>query len=455
MKTPNRIILLLTGLFFLMLLGFGGFVYFFINNYRYTDFYKRLEIRAITMAKLELEKDEDLDVVKEIRQDFLEHLPNEKIIVIDLDDRDEAEMVRLKYNIPDDFIEEVKQKDRAFYKKQNTFYSGIHYVQSNKNHVVIVSAENYASQNQLIKLRNLLFISLIISVLFIAFIEFYFSKMVMKPLQRIIDGVKKIGTESLNYRIEESKHNDDMRSLTNTFNDMLNRLETSFESQNNFISNASHELNTPLTSIIGEAEVTLSKPRTAEVYTQSLQTILEEAEKLNRKTHALLLLAQTGYNGMIDQNSILRMDELVIEVKATVTKLYPESVIHLDFNLLPENPDNLKVKGNEQLLYLAISNVVMNACKYSGNKQVDVVLGASYENVILVVKDQGIGIPEQDQPYIFDPFYRASNTMDYSGYGIGLPITRNIVKLHRGRLIISSKENEGTTVEISLPINSN
>ena len=233
---------------------------------------------------------------------------------------------------------------------------------------------------------------------------------------------------------------------------MLNRLETSFETQKNFISNASHELNTPLTSIIGEADVTLAKERSKEEYILSLKNILEEAGKLDKKNKALLFLAQTGYDGKAQTFTSLRIDELVIDVKETVEKIYPEALIHLDFDLLPENPDKLSINGNAQLLHLAISNVVMNACKYSKNRKVNFALSASEENVIIVVRDKGIGIPENDLPYIFDPFFRGSNTENFYGYGIGLPLTRNVIKMHNGSIIAHSSKTEGTVMEIKIPI---
>ena len=268
----------------------------------------------------------------------------------------------------------------------------------------------------------------------------------------IIGDMKKISTENLNFRLKEPQDNEELRSLTSTFNNMLNRLETSFETQKNFISNASHELNTPLTSIIGEADVTLAKERSKEEYIISLKNILEDAGKLDKKTKALLFLAQTGYDGKAQTFISLRIDELVIDVKETVEKIYPEAVIHLDFDSLPENPDKLTVNGNTQLLHLAISNVVMNACKYSKNRKVNFALAASDKNVIITVKDKGIGIPENELPYIFDPFFRGSNTENFHGYGIGLPLTRNVIKMHNGSVIATSSKAEGTIMEIKIPI---
>jgi signal transduction histidine kinase len=402
------------------------------------------------MAKIELEDDQDINVVKEIRQDFLEELPNEKITIIDLQQFDIHSKSNL--SIPVSFLEEIENLKRAYYKNKNTFYSGIKYHNRGKDYLVIVSATNYYNTHHIVYLRNLLFIASLISILIIIFIAWFFSRRVLRPLQMIIGDMKKISTENLNFRLKEPQDNEELRSLTSTFNNMLNRLETSFETQKNFISNASHELNTPLTSIIGEADVTLAKERSKEEYILSLKNILEDAGKLDKKTKALLFLAQTGYDGKAQTFISLRIDELVIDVKETVEKIYPEAVIHLDFDSLPENPDKLTVNGNTQLLHLAISNVVMNACKYSKNRKVNFALAASDKNVIITVKDKGIGIPENELPYIFDPFFRGSNTENFHGYGIGLPLTRNVIKMHNGSVIATSSKAEGTIMEIKIPI---
>ena len=452
MKTQNKIILFLTSIFLAYILVFSGFIFFSISDYSYTDFYKRLEIRAITMAKIELEDDQDINAVKEIRQDFLEELPNEKITIIDLQRFDIYSKSNLA--IPASFLQNIENLKRAYYKENNTFYSGIKYHNRGKDYLVIVSAENYYNTHHIVYLRNLLLIASLISILIIVFIAWFFSRRVVMPLKIIIGDMKKISTENLNFRLKEPEDNEELRSLTATFNNMLNRLETSFETQKNFISNASHELNTPLTSIIGEADVTLAKERSKEEYILSLKNILEEAGKLDKKTKALLFLAQTGYDGKAQTFNSLRIDELIIDVKETVEKIYPEALIHLDFDLLPENPDKLTVNGNAQLLHLAISNVVMNACKYSKNQKVNFALSASDKNVIIIVKDNGIGIPENDLPYIFDPFFRGSNTENFHGYGIGLPLTRNVLKMHNGNVIANSSKSKGTVLEITIPISS-
>ncbi|MEA1785686.1 HAMP domain-containing sensor histidine kinase [Arenibacter sp. GZD96] len=452
MKTRTRIVLYLASIFIFYTLLFSGVIYYSISRYSYTDFYKRLELRAITAAKIELEGPEtDALTIKEFRTGYLEELPSEKSFIFDTATSNlENEAQRMGVSVA--FLKEIRNKELATTKVNNTFYAGVIYRIAQKEYISVVSAENYYSTHHNAFLLNLLTISIVVAIITILGTAFWFSKRILRPLKEITRSVNNISSENMHLRLHVTEKNDELGQLARTFNNMLSRLETAFETQKNFISNASHELNTPLTSIIGEADVTLSKLRKPEEYVEALQTILEEAEKLDKKTKALLFLAQTGYDGKVQKFDKVRIDQLLLDVKDTVIKIRPQSQITLDFSLLPESPTKLKVKGNEQLLHLALSNVIMNACKYSNHQEVRVSLGATQKEVVVVVTDIGIGIPENEIQYIYDPFFRASNTNNFDGYGIGLPLTKNVIKIHEGEIIVTSKQDKGTSVKIKIPL---
>jgi len=146
------------------------------------------------------------------------------------------------------------------------------------------------------------------------------------------------------------------------------------------------------------------------------------------------------------------VDELVHNSLQVVWNVYPKCPVKLDLSLRPEVSRELNIRGNTQLFELALSNVLLNACKYSGEKPVTFAVAASKTHVIFIVSDQGIGIPSSDLKHIFDPFFRASNVKNTRGYGIGLPLARNIVNLYKGSIEIHSKENIGTEVIIKFPL---
>ncbi len=449
MNTQFKIALYLIFTNIMVVFLLGGSIYYFLYTYSYADFYKRLETRATISAKYNFDKDDiNAKSYQNIRQEHLEKLTEEREIIFEI--KSEADLGRQAKQayLPTDFLRKIVQNGRANLQINDIFYAGIRY----DKQIVIVSAKNYYASHHLIFLRNIILVSVVLVISIIVYLSFFFSKHIFDPIKVITQKVKQISTDNIHLRIDEKEKDDEINQLITTFNDLLNRLETAFETQKNFISNASHEFGTPLTSIMGEAEVMLMKERTPEEYQQTLKNILGQAERLNQITQTLLLLAQTGYSNKKVVFEILRTDELLWNVKEMMDKLNPKNNIIIDYSLLPENPLKLKVMGNKQLLYLAFTNILSNSCKYSNNHPVQVIIASNDKEVILVFKDRGIGIPESEIAFIYDPFFRASNTRHIEGYGIGLPLTRNIIKIHNGQLLVSSVENEGTTVQIKLPL---
>ena len=453
MKTQLKIALFLISNNIVMLLLFGGSIYYFSQNYSYADFYKRLETRATIAAKYNFDADKiTAESFKTIREEHLERLTEEKENLYRIEQNTDLRALSKKSSLPLSFINAILSNGKAMLQIEDTFYTGIRYRSNAKLYIVIISAKNYYASHHLLFMRNIIFTAVVLIILITTYLSFFFSKHIFAPIRNITDRVKQISTENIHLRIEERKNDNEISHLISTFNDLLNRLETAFETQKNFISNASHEFGTPLTSIMGEAEVMLMKERSSEEYQQSLTSILGQAERLNQITQTLLYLAQTGYTNKRVHFEILRADELIWQTKEMVDKLNPKNNIRVNFSLLPENPKKLKILGNKQLLYLAFTNILTNACKYSNNKPVQVTIASGNDQLFLIFQDQGIGIPPSEIQFIYDPFFRASNTRNIEGYGIGLPLTRNIVKIHNGQISVSSVVNEGTTVQIKLPL---
>ncbi|MCP9745668.1 HAMP domain-containing sensor histidine kinase [Lacihabitans sp. CS3-21] len=452
MKTQNKIILLLSSILLSFILVFGGFIYYTFTQYSYQDFHERLHIRAVTTAKIQLEYHREGSYLKSFKAEYLEKLANEKDYIFALDTLKDFSALSKSLNVSSTFLNDAIKLKESYFNKNGVFFTGISYTVEGKNYLVIVSAENYYNTHHVVFLRQLLFGAFIISLLLIFFVSYWFSLKITKPLKEIMGDINKIGTDNLYLRLEGNNQNHELGSLILTFNQMLDRLETSFEAQNNFVSNASHELRTPLTTIIAEADLSLSRKRDTKHYEDSLKVILTEAEKLNTKTQALLFLAQTGFKGKELHFETVRIDELLLECKSTIDKIHPNNYVALNFSSLPENPESLLITANPQLLLLAISNIISNGIKYSNNQPVTVKVESVDETIKLTVSDLGIGIPNKELPYIYDPFFRASNTSNFEGYGIGLPLARNIIRIHKGELHVFSNIPMGVIVEIRIPL---
>lgn len=429
-------------------------VYYFASRFTFNDFLKRLELRAKIAARIHLETDEtSTSAFSELRKEYLSALPREKVYVLEYD----SAARKLKHDsdlqLPHTFYQSiVLQNGRtAFTARKQVQYAGIlHRDGQGSLYLVISSAVNEYGSKVLENLEEVLIITFIMGVIAVFTVGMFFSRRIFAPVRAINHQVKDISAHNLHLRLPDRQGSDEIAELAQTFNNMLDRLEASFETQNNFVSNASHELRTPLTTIIGEAEIALSKARTEDQYKQSLQVILKEAARLQHLTASLLKLAQSGFDGQKQEWGILRMDELLLNVKRTVDEIEPNNRVKISLHL-PDEERLVSVRGNDHLLHLALTNIVLNACKYSDNKSVLLSLVASDNKIVIAVVDEGIGIPAGEVKYIFDPFFRASNTNHYEGYGIGLPLTHTIIRLHKGEIRIQSQVGKGTTVVVTLP----
>ena len=451
-QTKTMLILMMA--FSVIILLFSGLVYFSIVNFSHQRFYELLKIRTATLVQIEKSK-EKIDIPSDhiLKTTSNDDLPMEKDYVFKVPGDSNFYSVSKEIDIPASFFQNIIKNGEANYNDKEFYYIGQSFKSADdKEYIAIASAKNHYIVYYLGFLKRTLVTCMILSLFFSMIFSFYLSKTLFKPILKITHKVKEISSENLHLRLEPQPDNKELNELIETFNGMLTRIETSFETQNHLIGNVSHELRTPLTSIMGEADVALSIRRTEEHYQETLQIILSEAEKLDKKIKALLMIAQTGFDGKIQKMDKIRMDQLLWDVIETATRINSKNNIFMDISMLPENPKKLKVQGNEQLLHLAMANIINNACKYSNFQQVTVSLGATDTHVYIIIKDKGIGIPASEFDKIYDPFFRASNTKNYEGYGIGLPLARNIIKIHNGELIIDSKENIGTTVQISFPI---
>jgi len=286
-------------------------------------------------------------------------------------------------------------------------------------------------------------------------IGYFFSKILLNPIKKIADEVNDISAQNLEHRIKSGNVKDEWNYLIETLNELINRLQQSFEMQRRFISSASHELSTPLTSISSQLEVSLQRNREAKEYQGVMQSVYQDVQNLSKLTQTLLEFATlSGIKGGIEINSV-RIDEILMQLPREITKINKKYSVKLEFEQLPENEERLLVFGNAELLFTAIKNVVSNACKYSANHLAKIKLTVETKEISISIEDNGKGISENDLKNIFQPFYRTEDSKSITGFGVGLPLVYRIINLHKGQIKVSSTVGKGTTVSIQLPIAEN
>ncbi|MCF0057050.1 sensor histidine kinase [Dyadobacter sp. CY356] len=452
MKIQNRIVLIFTVLTAGIILSLSIFLYIFTSGSIAASFYHRLEVRAKIVGHAALQKNKShTSIYYDIKENHLGDLPFEQHHIIWKEDLKKADSLRKKLPMPQTFYDAIIRKQPARFFKGDTSYVGMNITQSGENIIVLSSAVDLYGLEEMENLKNLLTTGFLISLLFVFTFGKLFSIQIFSPIRRIIRNVKGISAHNLNQRLAVDSNKDEISDLAATFNDMLDRLEITFDIQNNFVSNASHEFKTPLTIISGESQLNLFDSGISEPVRESFKTIFRESEKMEHLTDSMLSLAQTGFDGKKEKWEAIRVDELMFAVKETSDKIMPGNSVEINLDELPENEQKLIISGNETLLKAAFSNIVLNSCKYSDNKPVLIKISADEKYVIVEITDQGIGIPDREMSQIFVPFFRASNTGKYKGYGIGLPLANNIIKLHQGNIVVDSEVGVGTRFIIYLP----
>ncbi|MBY0540811.1 MAG: HAMP domain-containing histidine kinase [Campylobacterales bacterium] len=268
------------------------------------------------------------------------------------------------------------------------------------------------------------------------------------PIENILFELKQINANDLSARVKTTKNQDEINQLIHEVNNLLSRLESSFERISQFSSDASHELKTPLTIIRGEIEVTLRKERTLNEYKNALNNSLNELTLIEQTINDLLFLAKNEKDLIIEDQETFYFDELIDE---SINEVKSFAKLHqVEINFILE--DSIEFRGFPNLLKIALKNALKNAIQFSHkNSQIIVKSYKNGDSFNISIQDFGIGIPLGEQEKIFEKFYRTdkSRNKNSGGTGLGMSILKKIIAIHKGIITIKSKENIGTTIILS------
>ena len=275
------------------------------------------------------------------------------------------------------------------------------------------------------------------------------SKKMLLPIKHMTKTTKAISINALETRLNVSNSYDELKDLAETFNDMLDRIQSSYEIQNQFVSDASHELRTPIAVIKGYAGMLHRWGKDdKEVLEESITAIKGESENMQQLVEKLLFLARSDNNTQKMEVEQFYINEVVEEI-IKETKL-----IDLDHEISTNINESVAIYADRKFLKQALRIFIDNSIKYTP-KGGTIKLNSYVKknNLVLEIVDNGIGIPKDDLPYIFNRFYRCdkSRTKESGGSGLGLSIAKWIIGKHNGSIVVESKPKMGTTIMVSLP----
>lgn len=448
MKIRTRLSIAFSSIASAMFIAFAVIVFFFSKYHRSEDFQERLSKRVEITEKIFLEKESFSPTeLAKINDQFLHTLPDETEEVVEYV---QGEKPEFKYKYPEEFISTFSTPGAFNYEDSKREGRAKLFNVKGKDYLIIVTATDIVGYDEIGFLKQVLLILVLAAIPFIFLGSFILTKRELSPLFKKIQSANTISASNLDQRLSVYNPNDEIGQMAIAFNSLLERLENSFDAQKSFIRNASHEIKNPLTAIMGETEVTLSKKRTPEEYEHTLKVVLSEVEGLDATVNNLLQLSKVITSEENVKQESICLNEFLMEVKVGYDFLNSKNEILID---IEESAEGLKIRGNKSLLKTALLNVLDNACKFSNNGLVLIKLKGVGGMLRLSIEDKGIGIKSEELDKVLTPFYRGYNTLQIKGSGIGLSLTSRIIELHQGIFTIESQENVGTKVLVQLPIN--
>lgn len=309
------------------------------------------------------------------------------------------------------------------------------------------------SQQEAITILNNLFIILLLSYPITLILLFIIARIItarsIKPILNIIETTGKISQEDLNFRIELPKKKDELQLLSQTINELLDRIQNAVEREKQLTSDASHELRTPLAVIKGTLEVLIRKPRNQTEYLEKIDFCIKEVDRLNNLVSELLLLARFENQKQNIQREDISLNAIILDELSRYSDKIKNKQIVVKHNFTKD----YIIKSDQYLISIIFGNLISNALKYSNqNGEISINLHNEYSLVIVSIIDNGIGIKKDNIDKVFDPFFRSfpNNHPEIKGTGLGLSIVKRVCTLLDINVIIESEENNGTKVILKI-----
>lgn len=392
MKTGNKIALFYTTITIGIIAVVTVVFYFVATSYISRLYYSYLTEKAYAVAEKHWEKDEvDEEDYARIQKHYEETLPVASEILLNADSLAETHAVLSRY-LTDDKINDLYNGHVVRFHQDKELGAAVYYPDNEGNFIVVVVSSNQYGGDIQQRIGWLLLGMLVVSAVLIYFVgRLYATRMV-------------------------------------------DRIDAAYQSEKSFISNASHELNNPLTAIQGECEISLLKERTPAEYQAALGRIASETKRIIQLMKNLLFLSHGDKEILKNERETVLLADFLMQFVGNRIKFTTDNFAFV-------------IEANPYLLKIAINNILNNACKYSGEAPVEMRLQGS----TLTITDTGIGIPEEEITRVYQPFYRASNTREFAGHGIGLSLSMRILRTYGAEVNILSEVGKGTTVAIEFP----
>jgi heavy metal sensor kinase len=319
----------------------------------------------------------------------------------------------------------------------------------NPNMVFIMGISLEDNYEYLTVFRNLIFLLLIPLILTAAIIGWFLARHALKGVAAVTKTAMEISKGSIAKRVTVKHRSFEIDRLANTFNDMLDRIQSLIKGMREMNDNVAHDLRSPLTRIRGIAEMTLMGKESAEDYKEMAASTIEECDKLIDIINTILDITETEAGVVRFKHEKMDITKLI----HSACELFDPVAKERDIRLVTVLPDSLLIDGNISRMQRLVTNLLENAIKYNQKGGTVTISAAQDEQRVNIhVEDTGLGIAEEDLPRIFERFYRCDQSRSQSGIGLGLSLARAIAKGFGGDISVKSIQNQGSSFVVELPV---
>lgn len=317
--------------------------------------------------------------------------------------------------------------------------------------LLIYVAEGVAAELKLLgSFRTFLLFIFPVTILFLGIGSVVIAWSSLRPLSSFSQQIGRITEKRLHDRVDSQGVEAELKGLASSFNETMNRLEKAFQAQRDFLSDASHELRTPVSVIKTATDVTLRRERSIEEYREALEIVKASAERMGGLIDRLLRLSRLDAEQIGLKKEIVRLKDIL---ETTLKAIHPLAE-ERETRIVMGKMEDLSVEGDKEQLSELFLGIIDNAIKYNRpSGSVNISLTSSEKWAVVKVADTGIGIAPDALNKVFDRFYRADmSRSEIQGTGLGLPIAKGIAESHGGKIEVESEIDKGTTFSIHIPV---
>lgn len=453
MSIRTKILLNFSVTLILLIGGVFVFIYTLFAEYREEEFQKRQKEKITsTLSILSEIREIESNLVQAMDKIAINEFYDEKLLIFD-------ENKKLRYSSLDDVpipysnnILEKLSPQSPWTESKDDLYDvvGVYVENDNKGYYGISKAYDSFGYSKLTFLKYVMISTFLAISLIIVLISYYLAGKIAQPIVDVANQINSYSFESQSVPVVSGSSNKEVSLLADRFNHLMSKMNEAFSFQKYAIHHISHELKTPIAILVSNFD-RMEREQDQEMVKTMIQEQKEGTRALGEIINSLLEMAkiESGNPGTM---TLIRIDELIYDVVGEVNLLYPDFLFQIEYGMESFDELNLTATGNLRLIRSAFTNLLVNSVLYNVEGVTKVIISEDKEMLTIQFINKGIVIPDKEQPFLFQHFYRGESSKGIRGFGLGLVFVQKIMALHKGDIHYQSENDDTNVFTVTLPL---